>query len=76
VAVWIASAGGIDIRGSQLPALEDSDAAALRKRRVKGTDAVVGAAPDGRFAPGFVAAVNLALRDLIAHGAGVLAGPA
>jgi len=75
VAVWIAAAGGIDIRGSQLPALEDPDAAALRKQRVKGADAVVGAALDGRFAPVFVVAVVRALRDLIAHGVGVLAGP-
>jgi fructuronate reductase len=75
VALWIAAAAGIELRGARLPALEDPDAADLRRRRSEGSDGVVGAALDGRFAPGFVAAVRPALRDLIARGAGVLAEP-
>lgn len=76
VALWIAATAGIELRGTQLPALDDPDAARLRARRSEGIDAVVGAALAGRFDPAFVPTVSTVLRQLRAEGMGVVAGQA
>jgi fructuronate reductase len=73
VALWIAATAGIELRGSQLPALDDPDAARLRARRAEGLDAVVSTALAGRFDPAFVPTVSAVLRRLGDEGMGVVA---